>query len=412
MFKLLISIIFSLSVIFTSVSAEEMSDYKIYGESYVVIDGNSNEVILSKNADVKMYPASISKLVTAILLAEHKNKEDTLVFSAKAKEMPEYSVNLNYSSINVGQELSADFIMKSILIFSANDMAQVVADNLSDELGKPFEDIMNDKLKELGLKNTYFKNAVGLHDDEHYSTAYDLALLLKAALSYEWIRETISIKEISVSLPNGSIIVYKNSNKLLGTDGMIGGKTGYTSRSGRNLVGAFEKDGNLYIITVLKSVYDAEDSYVFKDMYNLMEMAQREEKSLLYEKGSVVSESFPLEYKLFGFFGPKKIATVPLILDDNVYMYSNDYNKENLSTNIYLKNNINIFTDVNKPVGTFEVSVLDSKSSYNLNVDMMPIIMSNILLYALSILLIIVIIILVIVIIKKIRNKKRLKRIF
>ena len=240
MFKLLISIIFSLSVIFTSVSAEEISDYKVYGESYVVIDGNSNEVILSKNANVKMYPASISKLVTAILLAEHKNKEDMLFFSAKAKDMPEYSVNLNYSSIDVGQELSADFVMKSILIFSANDMAQVVADNLSDELGKPFEDIMNDKLKELGLKNTYFKNAVGLHDDEHYSTAYDLALLLEAALGYEWIRETISIKETSVSLPNGSIIVYKNSNKLLGIDGMIGGKTGYTSRSGRNLVGAFE----------------------------------------------------------------------------------------------------------------------------------------------------------------------------
>ena len=78
MFKLLISIIFSLSVIFTSVSAEEISDYKVYGESYVVIDGNSNEVILSKNANVKMYPASISKLVTAILLAEHKNKEDML----------------------------------------------------------------------------------------------------------------------------------------------------------------------------------------------------------------------------------------------------------------------------------------------------------------------------------------------
>ncbi len=93
-------------------------------------------------------------------------------------------------------------------------------------------------------------------------------------------------------------------------------------------------------------------------------------------------------------------------------MYDNDYNKENLSTNIYLKNNINIFTDINKSIGTFEVSVLDSKSSYNLTVDMMPIIMSNILVYALSILLIIVIIVLVIVIIKRIRNKKELNEYF
>ncbi|BAK81647.1 D-alanyl-D-alanine carboxypeptidase family protein [Candidatus Arthromitus sp. SFB-rat-Yit] len=412
MFKLLISIIFSLSVIFTSVSAEEINNYKIYGESYVVIDGDTNEVILSKNADAKMYPASISKLITAILLAEHKTKKDTLIFTSRAKEMPEYSVNLNYSSFDVGQELSADFVMKSILIFSANDMAQVVADNLSDELGKSFEEIMNDKLRELGLKNTYFKNAIGLHDDDHYSTAYDLALLLEAALKYDWIRETISIKETSVSLPNGSIIVYKNSNKLLGTDGMIGGKTGYTSRSGRNLVGAFEKDGKSYIITVLKSIYDSEDSYVFNDMENLKQIAEKQEKALLYEKGSVVSESFPLEYKLFGFFGPKKVAQVPLILNDNVYMYDNDYNKQNLSTNIYLKDNINIFTDFNKPIGTFEVLVSDSKSSYNLSVDMKPIILSNILIYTLSILLILVIIILIMIIIKRIRGKKRVKRIF
>lgn len=412
MFKLLISIIFSLSVIFTSVSAEEINNYKIYGEAYVVIDGDTNEVILSKNADVKMYPASISKLITAILLAEHKTKKDTLIFTSRAKEMPEYSVNLNYSSFDVGQELSADFVMKSILIFSANDMAQVVADNLSDELGKSFEEIMNDKLKELGLKNTYFKNAIGLHDDEHYSTAYDLALLLEAALKYDWIREIMSIKETSVSLPNGSIIVYKNSNKLLGTDGMIGGKTGYTSRSGRNLVGAFEKDGKSYIITVLKSVYDAEDSYVFNDMKNLKQIAEKQEKALLYEKGSVVSESFPLEYKLFGFFGPKKVAQVPLILNDNVYMYDNEYNKQNLSTNIYLKDNINIFTDINKPIGTFEVLVSNSKSSYNLIVDMKPIILSNILIYTLSILLILVIIILIIIIIKRIRGRKRVKRIF
>ena len=210
MVKFILSLILSLSFMVTSVNAQEDNnvDPRIYGEAYVVIDGDTNEVILGKNADLKMYPASITKLITAILLAEHKDPNDVLVFTQAAKQMPEYSVNLNYYPMEVGQELSADFVMKSILIFSANDMAQVVADNISQELGKPFEEIMNDKLKEFGIKNTNFKNAVGLHDDDHYSTAYDLAILLKEALKYDWIRETIGTKNVTVSLPNGSLIVY------------------------------------------------------------------------------------------------------------------------------------------------------------------------------------------------------------
>lgn len=197
MFKFILSLILSLSFMITGVNAQEESivDPRIYGESYVVIDGDTNEVILGKNIDVRMYPASITKLITAILLAEYKKPIDMLTFTQSAKKMPEYSVNLNYYPMNVGQELSADFIMKSILIFSANDMAQVVADNLSEDLGMPFEDIMNNKLKELGIKNSNFTNAVGLHDDDNYSTAYDLAILLKYALKYEWIRDTIGMKK-------------------------------------------------------------------------------------------------------------------------------------------------------------------------------------------------------------------------
>ena len=338
MVKFILSLILSLSFMVTSVNAQEDNnvDPRIYGEAYVVIDGHTNEVILGKNADLKMYPASITKLITAILLAEHKEPNDVLMFTQAAKQMPEYSVNLNYYPMEVGQELSADFVMKSILIFSANDMAQVVADNISQELGKPFEEIMNDKLKEFGIKNTNFKNAVGLHDDDHYSTAYDLAILLKEALKYDWIRETIGTKNVTVSLPNGSLIVYENSNKLLGTEGMIGGKTGYTSRAGRTLVGAFEYEGKTYISTVLKSVYDADDTYVFEDMLNLIKLARTKEKTLLYESGSAYLEYVPLEYKLFGFFGSKKVEEVPVILKEDVYIYDNDYNKENILTEIVL----------------------------------------------------------------------------
>ena len=414
MVKFILSLILSLSFMVTSVNAQEDNnvDPRIYGEAYVVIDGDTNEVILGKNADLKMYPASITKLITAILLAEHKEPNDVLVFTQAAKQMPEYSVNLNYYPMEVGQELSADFVMKSILIFSANDMAQVVADNISQELGKPFEEIMNDKLKEFGIKNTNFKNAVGLHDDDHYSTAYDLAILLKEALKYDWIRETIGTKNVTVSLPNGSLIVYENSNKLLGTEGMIGGKTGYTSRAGRTLVGAFEYEGKTYISTVLKSVYDADDTYVFEDMLNLIKLARTKEKTLLYESGSAYPEYVPLEYKLFGFFGSKKVEEVPVILKEHVYIYDNDYNKENILTEIVLKDNINIFTNGDKPVGVLKVSIFDYEKTYDITTNIFNIIAKNLYIYFIALFLILFIIVAIIFLIVKIGRPKKNKRIW
>ena len=414
MVKFFLSLILSLSIIFTNVYAQENENVepKIYGESYVVLDGDTNEIILGKNVDLKMYPASTTKLITAILLAEHKKPSDTLVFTQGAKKMPEYSVNLNYFPMKIGQELSADFVMKSILIFSANDMAQVVADNLSQELNKPFEQIMNDKLKELGIKNTNFKNAVGLHNEEHYSTAYDLARLLKEALKYSWIEEVIGTKETTVTLPDGSLVIYENSNKLLGTEGMIGGKTGYTSRAGRTLVGAYEFDGKRYFITVLKSIYDSEDKFVFQDMHNLSTIGRKTEKTLLYKSGTVYPDPIIIEYKLFGFFGPKRIAETHAILKDDIYIYDNQYNKDNLKTEIILKDNINIFTSKNKPVGVLKVSISDYVKSYDITVDIFDVISNSIFIYIAIFVIVFLMVGIIIFLITKIMRSKRNKRIW
>lgn len=414
MVKFLLSLVLSMSIFLTSVNAQEknVEEPRVYGEAYVVIDGQTNEIILGKNIDQRMYPASITKLITAIILAEHKEPTDILEFTQSAKQVPEYSVNLNYYPMEVGQELSADFVMKSILIFSANDMAQIVADNISKELGMPFEEIMNNKLKELGIKNTNFKNAIGLHDDDHYSTAYDLAILLKHALNYQWIKDVIGIKTTTVSLPNGSLIVYENSNKLLGTEGMIGGKTGYTSRAGRTLVGAFEYDDKLYIGAVLKSIYDADDSYVFEDMLNIVKSSSTREKTLIYKSGDENFMKAHLEYKLFGFFGPKKMEEVSIILKEDVYIYDNQYNKDNLSTELSLNKNINIFTNGNKPVGVLNLKIGDYEKSYEVTADVGSLIFKNLYIYILILALILIIILIIIFLIFKISRRKKNKNIW
>ncbi len=414
MAKFFLSLILSISFILTNVIAKESSslDPHVYGEAYVVIDGETNEIILGKNIDQKMYPASITKLITAILLAEHKNPSDILEFTQSAKEVPEYSVNLNYYPMEVGQELSADFVMKSILIFSANDMAQVVADNISHNLNVPFEDVMNNKLKDLGLNNTNFKNAIGLHNDDHYSTAYDLAILLKEALKYEWIREVMSTRNTTVSLPDGSLVVYENSNKLIGIEGMIGGKTGYTSRAGRTLVGAFENDGRLYIGTVLKSVYDADDSYVFNDMLNIVKSSITREKTLLYRSGDEDFMTAPLEYKLFGFFGPNKVKEVPIMLKEDVYIYDNQYNMDNISTSLVLNQNINIFTNGNTPIGTLNLKILDYEQSYEVIANMSDLLVENLYIYVLTLVGVLIVILSVVFVFLKISKRKRSKNIW
>ncbi len=418
MFKFIVSLILSVNIILTSfatpVKASENNDVlpKIYGEAYIVMDGETNEVILGKNVNERMYPASITKLITAILLAEHKKPTDTMVFTENAKKMPEYSVNLNYYPMEVGQELSADFLMKSILIFSANDMAQVVADNLSKMLNKSFEQLMNEKLNELGIQNTHFVNPVGLHDDNHYSTAYDLALLLNAALKYDWIREVIGMDKATVSLPNGSRIVYENSNKLLGTEGIIGGKTGYTSRSGRNLVAAYEYNGKTYIICVLKSVYDSEDTYVFNDTANLFQVGKTKEKTILFPEGVDNSKYVDVTYKLFGFFGPQKTASIPIEFKENIYVYDNDFNRDNLKTEFIVKDNINIFTNGTKHIGKVKITLGKYEDSYYIYGNMKSIIFDNMFIYVGILVLFILVIGVLITLIFKISRRKRNKRIW
>lgn len=414
MVKFLLGLVLSMSFLLTSVNAQEKSveEPRVYGEAYVVIDGQTNEIILGKNIDQRMYPASITKLITAIILAEYKKPTDTLEFTQSAEQVPEYSVNLNYYPMQVGQELSADFVMKSILIFSANDMAQIVADNISKELGMPFEEIMNNKLKDLGIKNTNFKNAIGLHDDDHYSTAYDLAILLKESLNYEWIRDVIGIKTTTVSLPDGSLIVYENSNKLLGTDGMIGGKTGYTSRAGRTLVGAFEYNDKLYIGAVLKSIYDADDSYVFDDMLNIIRASFTKDRILLYKSGDEDFMTAPLEYKLFGFFGPKKTEEVSIILREDVYIYDNQYNRGNISTELSLNRNVNIFTNGSKPIGTLNLKIYDYEKSYEVTANVKELVLRNIHIYTLMIVLILIVILAIIFLIFKISRPRKNKNIW
>lgn len=307
-----------------SVALQTLPD--IDAQAAITMDLETGEIIYCKDADSKRYPASTTKLLTGLILAENKQKSDEIEFTQSAKEQPEYSLNINFmhDTMQVGDKMLADDVMKGLLLFSGNDTAYMIADSIAGS-SSAFADLMNKKAKELGANNSNFVTANGLHDENHYTTAYDLSLITKAAFNNEWERETMELKEAYVDI-NGSRFLLENRNLGLGTNGNIAGKTGLTNAAGGCLAAVYERDGKKLIGIVLKSrQVDNADMSKFNDMDAIMDYSYSATKQIYKSSGEEVGTT-DLEYKSFGFFGPKRTITVPLKLTQDVSYYKNAIN--------------------------------------------------------------------------------------
>ncbi|HCW03848.1 MAG TPA: D-alanyl-D-alanine carboxypeptidase, partial [Clostridium sp.] len=226
----------------------------INGLAAITLDYETGEIIYAKDIDEKMYPASTTKLMTALLLAENKEKSDSITYTESAYKQPAYSLRSNiYFNLKVGDTMSAADVMNSLLLFSGNDTAYMVADAVAGDADS-FIKMMNEKAKALGMSSTNFVTANGLHDPNHYTTAYDLAILGASAYKNEWVRESMGTKEAKITLlTTGQPAYIENRNKLLGVDGNLGGKTGYTDLAGKCLVSVYERDGRKIVGVVLRA---------------------------------------------------------------------------------------------------------------------------------------------------------------
>lgn len=318
---------------FTSKAIAAESLPEITAEAAITMDLKTGEVIYSKDADSKRYPASTTKLLTGLLLAENKSKNDMLEFTKSAKAQPEYSLNINYmhNTLKVGDKISSDDIMKGLLLFSGNDTAYVIADNIAGD-SKAFADMMNKKAKEIGANSSNFVTPNGLHDDNHYTTAYDLSLITKAAFANDWERETMELPKAPITL-NNSRIILENRNLGLGKNGNIGGKTGITNQAGGCLAAVYERDGRQLIGVVLKDKQrDNADLTKFKDMDTIMDYSYAATKSKYKSTGDNVGTA-EVQYKAFGAFGPTKTISVPVKLNQDVSYYKNTINDEESTIN-------------------------------------------------------------------------------
>ncbi|MCR4588014.1 MAG: D-alanyl-D-alanine carboxypeptidase [Lachnospiraceae bacterium] len=222
-------------------------------EAAILMDANTGAILYSKNITEHLYPASTTKLLTCLLAVEHCQLDEMVSFSYDAV----FSVPSDGSSMGIdpGESLPLEECLYGILVGSANEVANAVGEHVAGSMDA-FVQMMNDRAKELGCKNSHFMNANGIHDDNHYTCAYDLALIAKAFFSNE-ILCTIGNTpryhfEPTATQPDD---FYKNNkheliNGSIPYEGIMGGKTGYTDEARQTLV-TCAKQGTLKLICVI-----------------------------------------------------------------------------------------------------------------------------------------------------------------
>lgn len=410
--SLLLTLIFIFSLTFNVFAAENnlKPEPQIYGKAAITIDMESGEIIYTKGIDNRMYPASTTKLITALLLAENKSKLDKLTYTQGAKAQPTTSLNTNLHPIDVGETMSAADVMDGLLIYSGNDMAYVIADNVGKD-EKDFANKMNDKISKLGLKNTHFITPNGLHDPNHYTTPYDLSIIARTSFKNDWVRETIAKQKSTIKTSKGTTFIIDNTNKLLGKDGCIGGKTGYTDAAGRCLVAIYERNGKKILGVVMSSIYDKNDTFVFDDMKKIIDWSFEAKPTTLHPKDSVFTTK-TIKYRPLGFIGPERSITVPIIVKEDVNYYDNQVNKNELKEDITLTNMNLSSLNNNNPIGTLTLKERDSSKEYKLytTISRGSVIKNNLPIYGAAAAIVLTTLAVVGFIVKKILDAKRRKR--
>lgn len=384
----------------------------ISGQAALTMDLSTGEVIYAKNASKISFPASITKLMTALIFAENANPSDKIPVTAESKAQPPYSLDKNYGPLEIGDSLSGEEIMDALLLYSANDSAYMIADYVSKN-ASDFIKLMNDKAKELGMKDTNFVTANGLHDENHYTTAYDLSLLGKAAYANPWVKKILSKKTATIEFSESKkrIILY-SSNKDLGKDGNVGGKTGFTSQAGRCLLSIYERDGRTILGVVLGSEYGVDDNIVFKDMNTIINYSFSAEKEL-FKKSNDVLDKVNMKYKAFGFFGKENTIAVPILLSEDINYYNNSFNNTNSELVLNLKESSpwKLSLGSNLKVN-FKDSYNITEYSAKADISILKLLGQNIFYYLLTIGGTIILIIVIIFTIRHINKTKRRKAIF
>ena len=242
----------------SSLDANWPSAPSVSSQTAILIEAETGTILYEKNPHLQMYPASITKLLTTLIAYETCELDEKVTFSQKALDTIPYDSSRIW--VDRGNYMDMEDCLAAILIMSANDVAAGVAEHIGGTL-EGFAEIMNERAKEIGCHNSNFVNSHGYHDPNHYTTAYDMALIAQEFFKIDLLCTFAKERNFRHGPTDGQPkpINEYNQNQLLATrayeyEYLVGSKTGYTSNAGQTLVSCAQKDGMKLICVVMNAV--------------------------------------------------------------------------------------------------------------------------------------------------------------
>lgn len=334
------------------------ANLELYSTAAILIEKDTSKILYSKNAEQKMYPASTTKILTAILAIENLSLDEKLTASYEAV----MSIPSGYSNaaIQVGEALTVKELLEVFLVHSANEAGYILAENISGSISE-FANLMNKKAEEIGCKNTHFANPSGLHDENHYTTAYDLALIARYCMQNETFRSIVSMPSCTIAATDKYEERYfKNTNEMLNpkseyyNENIIGIKTGYTSQAQNCLISGIRKNGIELISVVLGAPASAGEkglSGKYTDTKTLFDYGiENFSYRNIVETGQVITQ-IEVEH------ATKDTKKLELVAEKNIKIFSDNSLFETLSPQITIDENVSAPITANTVLGTVTYTV-------------------------------------------------------
>lgn len=292
-YKIALLLLIIFIILINNLNVYAVEPPSINAKSAIVVEKNTEKIMYEKDAYNQNYPASVTKILTAILVIENCNLDDIVTVSQTAIS----SVPSDYvvAPLFVGEQIRVEDLLYALMLKSCNDAAYALAEHVGGS-NQGFADMMNKKAEEIGCKNTHFVNPNGIHNNKHYTTAYDLYLISNYAMKNEIFAKIVSTHEYTLPATN----MYKSANRVMvNTNQFInqnssfydenvkGIKTGTTNQAGNCLITDVEKNGLEYIIVVL-GADNAESK--FKETKKMIDYVSNNFALVkLHDKGEIIT---------------------------------------------------------------------------------------------------------------------------
>ncbi len=353
--KIIILLIFIAIIMSNSIFVYAANDFSVDAKASLIVETNSGKIIHQDNAEVQNYPASVTKILTAIIVLEKCELNDTVTVTKSAiSNIPSGYV---IAPLLEGEKVKVEDLLYALMLKSSNDAAYVLAEHVGGSVDG-FSEMMNKKAKEIGCKNSHFVNPNGIHNDNHYTTAYDMYLIAKYAMKNEKFVKIVSTYQYTLPATNKYLKndrIMKNTNNFVNptnkyyNENVKGIKTGTTLQAGNCLITSTSKNG-FDVITVILGAKTSESKFSeTRRMINYV--FDNYEYTDIHKKGDIIKN---IEVEK----ATKETKDLNLVISDDIKVINNIKIKaEEIEPEINLNENIIAPIAQGQELGTIKYTI-------------------------------------------------------